>query len=75
MKNSIMTITLIDQMYGSEGMEIRVRVNDKEIKRRVYYRSDCGLFIRINNKKYFEYDFRYTDTILLDASGLPIIRL
>lgn len=64
-------ITLIDQIYGSEGMEIRVRVDGKEIKRRVYYSRADGLYIRINNKKYSEYDFRYNDTIQLDELGLP----
>lgn len=65
-------ITLIDQIYGSEGMEIRISVDGKEIKRRVYYSSADGLYIRINNRKYFEYDFRYDDTIHLDEYGLPI---
>lgn len=72
MKKTIKEITLIDQIYGSEGMEIRVRVDGKEIKRRVYYSRTDGLYIRINNKKYFEYDFRYNDTLELDDLGLPI---
>lgn len=72
MKKAIKEITLIDQIYGSEGMEIRVRVDGKEIKRRVYYSRADGLYIRINNKKYFEYDFRYNDTLELDELGLPI---
>ena len=72
---TVSMITLIDQIYGSEGMTIRVKVDGKEIRRRVYYNSRDGLYIRINNRKYFEYDFRYTDKILLDESGLPIARL
>lgn len=72
MKNTIKEITLIDQIYGSEGMTIRVRVDGKEIRRRVYYNSRDGLYIRIENRKYFEYDFRYDDTIHLDESGYVI---
>lgn len=72
MKNTIKEITLIDQIYGSEGMTIRVRVDGKELKRKVYYNSRDGLYIRIENRKYFEYDFRLNDTIHLDEYGYVI---
>ena len=60
MKN---TIKLLTQIYGNEGGYAELLYKGKRIKRRVYYRSDCGLYIIINNKMYFEYEFINTDEI------------
>ena len=57
------TIKLLNDIYGNEGGYAELLYNGKRIRRKIYYRSDCGLYIRINNKRYFEYDFRYTDEI------------
>lgn len=57
------TIKLLNEMYGNEGGTAELLYNGKRIRRRIYYRSDCGLYIRINNRAYFEYEFRTNDTI------------
>ena len=65
-------ITLIDSIIGNEGKKIEILYNGERIARRVYYSKHDGLFILINNKKLFAYDFRYSDTIYTDDLGLPI---
>lgn len=53
---------LDDTLVGKEGKRVRIEVDGKETTRRVYFRSDCGLYILVKNTMIFEYDFRYTDT-------------
>jgi hypothetical protein len=62
----------IDFLEGNEGKTIRLELNGREIRRRVYFNRFDGLFIRINNKKIFAYDFYKADEIYLDSNGLPI---
>lgn len=53
-----MVIKLLDPMI--EGAKVSLLVDGKEVKRKVYYRSYCGLFVVIHNVMIFNYDF-YTD--------------
>jgi len=46
-----------ESMYGKEKKLITVVINGKTAKRRVYWNSTDGLFIRVRNTKIFEYDF------------------
>ena len=62
----------IDFLEGNEGKLIRLELNGREIRRRVYYNRACGLFIRLNNKAIFAYDFYKSDEIYLDSNGLPV---
>ena len=68
-KNSL---RIIDDMIGNEGKKIALSYNGQIIYRRVYFSKSCGLYIRINNKMIFAYDFYKSDTIELDELGLPI---
>ena len=65
-------LTLIDSIIGNEGKTIDLIFNGERIKRRVYYSKQCGLYIRLNNKMIFEYDFYNSDTIIIDNYGIPI---
>lgn len=39
-----------------EGENVTIELDGKHYTRRVRYRSDCGLYIIINNTMYFEYE-------------------
>lgn len=58
-----MKIRMITSMYGREGKYVRLLVDGKEIKRRVYYRSYCGLFVIVKGYAIFDYDFNDADEI------------
>lgn len=53
-----MKIKLLEPMMGREGETVALLLDDKEIKRRVYYRRDCGLYVIIRNMMVFEYELR-----------------
>lgn len=55
MKNTA-TIKLLKSMSGNEGEKIALFYNGKLIRRRVYYRSWCGLFIIVEGRMFFEYE-------------------
>ena len=61
-----MVIKLLENMLGNEGNKILIEVDGKLTKRRVYYRSSCGLFILVNNTMIFAYDFFTNDTFTYD---------
>lgn len=42
-----------------EGEMVTVEFKGKQYTRRVRYRSDCGLYIVINNTMLFEYECEY----------------
>lgn len=42
-----------------EGCTVTVRVNGKQYTRKVRYKDECGLYIVINNRMYFEYECQY----------------
>lgn len=65
-------LTLIDSMIGNENKKVELLLNGERIARRVYYNSQCGLYIRINNRAIFAYDFNISDTIIIDNYGIPI---
>lgn len=56
-----MKIKLLEPMMGREGDMVSLLLDGKEIKRRVYHRTDCGLYIIVRNTMVFEYDFRNSD--------------
>jgi hypothetical protein len=62
----ITVVELLDTLYGNEGRKISLLVNGKPTSRRVYYRSDCGLYIVVNRYPIFEYEVRYTDTYTIE---------
>lgn len=45
--------------YTYEGAEITVMLDGKTYTRRVYYRRDVGLFIRINNLEWYLYELEF----------------
>lgn len=61
-----MKIKMIDSMYGREGKKVRLLCDDKEISRRVYYRSYCGLFIIVKGYLVFEYETRFDEEIYIN---------
>lgn len=65
-------LTLIDSNIGNESKKIELLLNGERIARRVYFNSQCGLYIRINNRAIFSYDFNNSDTITIDEYGIPI---
>lgn len=69
-----MEIKMIDNMYGREGSKVRLLVDGKEIKRRVYYRSWCGLFVLVGGMMVFDYDFYDKDVLILGDKTEEISR-
>lgn len=45
----------------SEGAQCTVELYGKIYKRVVRYRRDVGLYIVINNREYYEYEFNYSE--------------
>lgn len=45
----------------SEGAQCKVEIDGKIYKRVVRYRRDVGLYIVINNREYYEYEFNYDE--------------
>lgn len=45
----------------SEGSQCSVELDGKIYKRIVRFRRDVGLYIVINNREYYEYEFNYDD--------------
>lgn len=45
----------------SEGEQCTVEIDGKIYKRVVRYRRDVGLYIVINNREYYEYEFNYDE--------------
>lgn len=60
-----MRVSLINPMEGREGQSIRILVDGKETRRRVYYRTWCGLFILVKGYMVFAYDFYDKDELIL----------
>lgn len=56
-------IKLLSTMY--EGGLCTLEINGKIVNRRVYYRKDCGLFIRHNNRAYFDYELTFGEEVIL----------
>ena len=69
-----MEIKMIDNMYGREGLKVRLLVDGKEIKRRVYYRSWCGLFVIVGGMMVFDYDFFNKDVLILGGKEEEVNR-
>lgn len=66
LEGKTMKIRLIDSMEGREGKSIRILVDGKEMRRRVYYRTYCGLFILVKGYMVFAYDFYSKDELELN---------
>ncbi len=64
------TIKLLASMYGREGEKVALFYNGKLIKRRVYYRTWCGLYIIINNRLYFAYELPVGEEITFEAGEM-----
>ena len=47
----------------SEGEYCEVEIDNKIYRRVARYRADVGLYIVINNKEYYEYEFNYDELI------------
>lgn len=61
-----MVIKLLEGMMGCEGIKVHLFIDGKRAQRRVYYRTDCGLYIIVKNHMIFEYDFRNGNEIEVD---------
>lgn len=46
----------IEPFYGKEGLFVQVLLNGKLLKRKVYHRSNCGLYIIVKNIMFFPND-------------------
>ena len=44
-----------------QGQVVTVRIDGKEIERKVRYNNSDGLYIVYQNKKYFEYECNYNE--------------
>ena len=44
-----------------QGQMITVRIDGKEIERKVRYNNSDGLYIGYENRKYFEYECNYDE--------------
>lgn len=44
-----------------QGQVVTVRINGKEIERKVRYNNSDGLYIVYQNRKYFEYECNYDE--------------
>lgn len=44
-----------------QGQVVIVRIDGKEIERKVRYNNSDGLYIVYQNKKYFEYECNYNE--------------
>ena len=40
---------------------IKIAVDDKFYFRKVHYRRDCGLYVVVQNRMYFEYECDYSE--------------
>ena len=64
------TIKLLASMVGREGQKVSLFYNRKLIKRRVYFRRDCGLYIIINNRMYFEYELPQGEEVTFEDADM-----
>ena len=44
-----------------QGQKVTVRIDGKEIERKVRYNNSDGLYIVYQNRKYFEYECSYDE--------------
>lgn len=50
----------------TEGDTVALFFNDHLIRRRVYFRKDCGLYVVIKNYKYFEYKLIHGEEVVIE---------
>ncbi len=43
----------------TQGERVTVEIDGKQYTRKVFYKRDCGLYITVNNRMYFEYECNY----------------
>lgn len=61
-----MKIKLLEPMMGREGDKISLIANGKQVSRRVYFRKDCGLYVVIDSKMFFEYELWVGEEVTID---------
>ena len=49
-----------------EGLRCTLIIDGETVTRRVYYRRECGLFIRHKNKRYFEYELTLGEEVTIE---------